>query len=172
MKHQKKYLDNLNKLLKKNNYDFKYSLEELSKNIDDFKKEDREDISFNLGGVINHNIYFSSMGPKKELPNDELIKLIIKYYSNYDTFKTEFKKKALSLKGSGYTYLVIEQGKLSIINLKDQDNPYNYAYTPLLCIDMWEHAYYINYENKKGIYIDNFFEIMDFSRANKIFQKI
>ena len=171
-KHQKNYLDKLNKLLEKNDYDYKYSLEDLPKHLDEFPEEDRSDISFNLGGVINHNIYFSSMSPKKEKPNKDLNQILIKYYSNIDTFKEEFKKKALSLKGSGYTYLVIEQGKLSIVNLSNQDNPYNYAYTPLLCIDMWEHAYYINYENKKDIYIDNFLEILDFSNANKIFQTI
>ena len=75
----------------------------------------------------------------------------------------------MELKGSGYTVLVIDKNKLKIINLKNQDNPYYHNLIPLLAIDLWEHAYYINYENKKDLYIDNFFEIMDFKEANKIF---
>lgn len=172
LKHQKNYLNKLNELLEKNNYDYKYTLEELPKHLDIFKEKDRENISFNLGGVINHNIYFSSMSPKKEIPNKELESIINKYFTSLDNFKKEFKKMALSIKGSGYTYLVIDKGKLKMVNLFNQDNPYNYSYIPLLCIDMWEHAYYINYENKKDIYIDNFFEILDFSNANKIFRTI
>ena len=68
-----------------------------------------------------------------------------------------------------YTYLVFDGQNIEIINLLNQDNPYNHNLIPLLCIDMWEHAYYINYENKKDYYVDNFLEIMDFTLANKFF---
>lgn len=95
--------------------------------------------------------------------------MINNYFSNFDNFREEFKRKALSLKGAGYTYLVFENNKLNIVNLKNQENPYSYNYSPLLCIDMWEHSYYINYESYKENYIDNFFEIADFSKANKFF---
>lgn len=168
-KHQKNYLNKLNELLIKNNYDFKYSLEDLSKHINEFDESDRKDILFNLGGVINHNIYFNSMSPNKIPPNNNLMKLINDKYGSYDNFKKEFKISALSIKGSGYTYLVLDGNDINIVNLLNQDNPYNYNYTPLIGLDMWEHAYYINYENKKDIYIDNFFDIIDFSMANKIF---
>lgn len=166
-KHQQNYLNKLNELLIKNNYDFKYTIEQLPKHIDEFKE--KEDILFNLGGVINHDIYFNSISPNKEKPNDNLNKKIIQKYGSYGDFKKEFKSKALSIKGSGYTFLVLEGNELNIINLLNQDNPYNYDYIPLIGLDMWEHAYYINYENNKAIYIDNFFDIMDFKIANKIF---
>ena len=168
-KHQKNYLNKLNELLIKNNYDFKYSLEELSKHINEFDESDRKDILFNLGGVINHNIYFNSISPNKIMPNNNLMKLINDKYGSYDNFKKEFKISALSIKGSGYTYLVLDGNDINIVNLLNQDNPYNYNYIPLIGLDMWEHAYYINYENKKDIYIDNFFDVIDFSMANKIF---
>lgn len=167
-KHQKNYLDKLNALLLKNNYDFRYPLEELPKHIDEFNMEDRADILFNLGGVINHNIYFASMSFNKEEPNHTIQLLINRSFGNYDNFKQEFKKMALSIKGSGYTFLVIENGRLKLINLLNQDNPYNYNLIPLIGIDMWEHAYYINYENKKDIYIDNFLDIVSFKEANNI----
>ena len=83
-KHQKKYLDKLNELLIKNNYYFKYSLEELPKHINEFNEEDKEDILFNLGGVINHNIYFNSMGPNKELPKTALMDEINNTFGSYE----------------------------------------------------------------------------------------
>ena len=169
-KHQANYLNKLNDLLKKNNYDYHYPLNELPKHLNEFKKSDQENILFNLGGVINHNLYFSSMNPNKVLPNNNLQELINKKYSSYENFKKIFKESALSIKGSGYTYLVLNNSNdLEIVNLINQDNPYNYNYIPLISLDMWEHAYYLNYENKKDLYIDNFFEVIDFSMANKIF---
>lgn len=170
-KHQQNYLKKLNELLIKNNYDFRYTLEELPKHIMEFNENDREDILFNLGGVINHNIYFKSISPNKELPSIFMNSLIINSFENYENFIKELKQKAMSLKGSGYTYLVLDKGKLKIINLFNQDNPYNYNLIPLLAIDLWEHAYYINYENKKDIYIDNLLEILDFKNANEIIMK-
>jgi len=167
-KHYKNYLNKLNSLLVKNNYNFRYSLNELVFHINEFNESDREDILFNLGGVINHKKYFESISSNREKPNKLLSILISNYYGNFDNFKEQFKRKALSLKGAGYTYLVLDNNKLNIVNLKNQDNPYSMNYTPLLCIDMWEHSYYINYENYKENYIDNFFEIVDFSEANKI----
>lgn len=170
-KHQQNYLKKLNELLIKNNYDFRYTLEELPKHIMEFDENDREEILFNLGGVINHNIYFKSISPNKELPSIFMNSLIINSFGNYENFIKELKQKAMSLKGSGYTYLVLDKGKLKIINLFNQDNPYNYNLIPLLAIDLWEHAYYINYENKKDIYIDNLLEILDFKNANEIIMK-
>ena len=168
-KHQLNYLNKLNELLLKNNYDYKYSLEELPKHLDELIN-DKEDILFNLGGVINHNLYFKSMSSNKVLPNNNLLNLINDKYGSYNNFKDEFKKNALSLKGSGYTYLVLnEKNELAIINLYNQDNPYNYNYVPLIALDVWEHAYYINYENKRDLYVDNFFNVIDFSNANKYF---
>ena len=169
-KHQANYLNKLNELLKKNNYDYRYSLIELVKHINEFNSEDREDILFNLGGVINHDIYFNSMSPEKEKPNNILMGMINSKYGSFESFKKEFKNSALKIKGSGYTFLVLNSdNNLEIVNLLNQDNPYNYDYIPLIGMDMWEHAYYINYENKKDLYIDNFFEVMDFKMANKIF---
>lgn len=168
-KHQANYLKKLNDLLLKNNYDFRYSLENLTKNINEFNFNNKEDILFNLGGVINHDLYFNSMSPNKILPNKNLQALIDEIYGSFDNMQKEFKTMALSLKGSGYTFLVLDGRKLKIVNLINQDNPYNYHYVPLIALDMWEHAYYLNYENKKDLYIDNFFDVISFTMANKIF---
>ncbi len=170
-KHQASYLYKLNMLLLENNYDYKESLEQLAKNIKTYHFSNKEDILYNLGGVINHNIYFNSMNSKdkRQNPNTLLMKLINQKFGSYDNLKKELKKKALEIKGSGYTFLVLVDNNLTIVNLLNQDNPYNYHYLPLIGIDMWEHAYYLNYENKKELYVDNFLEVMDFSYANQMF---
>lgn len=167
-KHEKNYLNKLNELLTKNNYKFNYELVELNFHLEEFNNEDQKDILFNLGGVINHELYFRSISPNKEKPNIFLQKKIEEDFGSMEEMKKRFKESALKLKGSGYTFLVIDEGKLKIVNLKNQKNPYYYNYIPLIGIDMWEHAYYLNYENKKELYIDAFLEIMDFKEANKI----
>lgn len=169
-KHQLNYLNKLNLLLSSTNYDFRYSLIELVQHIDEFPINLRDDILFNLGGVINHNIYFKSMSDKKIEPNTLLLELINDFFNSYDNFKKLFKEKALALKGSGYTFLVLHNHKLEIVNLSNQDNPYCYDFISLIALDMWEHAYYLNYKNNKGLYIDNFFDVIDFSEANKLFK--
>ena len=170
-KHEQTYLNNLNNLLNKNNYDYKYDLNELIYHIEEFSLEDRETILFNLGGVLNHNIYWKSMNKNNTLPSGELKEQIDKQFGGYDEFWKEIKENALKLKGSGYTFLVMSNNELEIINFFNQDSPLLYGYIPLFNIDLWEHAYYINYENDRLKYIDNFKEIADFSYANEIYNK-
>ena len=170
-KHEQTYLNNLNNLLNKNNYDYKYDLNELIYHIEEFSLEDRETILFNLGGVLNHNIYWKSFNKNNTLPSGELKEQIDKQFGGYDEFWKEIKENALKLKGSGYTFLVMSNNELEIINFFNQDSPLLYGYIPLFNIDLWEHAYYINYENDKSKYIDNFKEIADFSYANEIYNK-
>ena len=172
-KHQKGYLKKLNELLEKNHYQYEYPMEFLSYHILDFPEKDREDILFNLGGVLNHNIYFQSMSNKKGMPSDLLMSKILQIFESFDQFKKLFKEQALKVKGSGYTYLVVDSdNKLLIINFLNQDCPYFHQLIPLLCIDLWEHAYYLNYENKRDLYIDNFFEVMDFSFVNQMYEMV
>ena len=173
-KHEQSYLDKLNKLLEKNNYDYNYDIDELFYHLDEFNKEDQKAILYNLGGVLNHNLYFKSMSPKeKQLPVGKLKEDIEKKYGSLDNLFAIFKETAMNLKGSGYTFLVVnKEGNLEIISLSNQDLPMTFGYLPLLNMDMWEHAYYLNYQNKKEDYIDNFLIIIDFTNANNIYNKI
>lgn len=172
-KHHQNYANQLNTLLSENNYDYRYNLNELLYHINEFPKNDRENILFNLGGVINHNLYWKSMHPNSEKPLGNLKFYIERKYVSYDAFWEVLKKKALSLKGSGYIFLVLKNdGELDIINTSNQDTPLSMGYIPLFTIDMWEHDYYLNYKNEKSDYIDNFKNIADFRNANKIFNGI
>ena len=147
-KHQLGYLNKLNDLLIKSNYDYRYTIEELPLHIMEFPKNIQEDILFNLGGVLNQ-------------------------FGSLDIFFTKLKENVMKLKGSGYTFLVLRNdGMLEIKNFSNQELPVLFGYIPLFNIDLWEHAYYINYENNKSNYFDNFILIADFTNANNIYNKL
>ncbi len=168
-KHTQTYLNKLNILLKQNNYDQDYSLHQLLFHLNDFKK-DREDMLFNLGGVINHNLYFQCIkGYAFNLTNSFKIEFQ-KHFKDLDNFWNLLTEKALTLKGSGYTFLVInEKHELEIVNLLNQDIPFLHGYIPLFCIDLWEHAYYLDYENDKAKYITNLKNVCNWDFANKTY---
>lgn len=172
LKHTKGYLDKLNALLEKNKYTNKVSMEDLFYHLDSFSIRDREDILFNLGGVLNHFLYFNCLSKQRVIPSGSLLKELIKKYGSYDNFYTELKEKALQLKGSGYVFLEISSsGELIITTRINQDSPYFYGNIPLFCIDMWEHAYYLDYENNKFLYLDNLASIVNFSYASQVYEK-
>ena len=168
-KHYGKYLDNLNRLLNENNYKFT-SLYDLIENVDKINLNDRGEILFNLGGVINPSLYFYNMSNLgNNIPSGELGLEINKVYGSYDNFKKEFKKSALNLEGSGYTFLVLDNNKLKIVNTSNQDSPYYYGFIPILVLDLWEHSYYLKYKNRKDEYIDSWFNLIDFKKINKLY---
>lgn len=170
-KHQLNYLNKLNSLLNSEGYNYQYLIEELPFHINEFTNQ--EDIIFNLGGVLNHDLYWQSISPYKKLPSGILKELIDRKYGSFDNFYNEFKDSALKLKGSGYTFLVLDKNKnIDIVNFSNQELPILYGYIPLFTIDMWEHAYYLNYENNKLEYLDNLKNIVDFSYANEVINEI
>lgn len=172
-KHEQTYLNNLNNLLNKNNFNYNYDIDELIYHINEFPDDDKENILFNLGGVINHELYWKGISQNNYLPNGKLKNKIDSQYGNFDNFWNQFKEMGLKLKGSGYTFLVLKNDKnLDIINLSNQDMPILHGYIPLFNIDLWEHAYYLNYLNERGRYIDNFKNIADFTNASLIYDKI
>ena len=166
-KHYLNYLNKLNDLLTNLNYDFKYTIFELIGNISEFPLEVRDDILFLAGGVINHELYFDSMSPKNHEPSSIILDKINKQYGSYDNFKKEFIGNANVLVGSGYTSLAVnKEGDLIIINTSNQDSPLFYGLKPILTLDLWEHAYYLKYRNRKDLYIDAFFKLISKSLAS------
>lgn len=170
--HYKGYLNRLNNLLKEQNFKYQYPLEELPKHIDEFPIDVRGDILFNIGGVLNHELYFQNMSPNKNKePKGVLKEAIEKKYGSFENFKNEFKRNAMLLKGSGYTFLVVKNSELQIVNMPNQETPYTYNMIPIMAIDLWEHAYYLKYQNNKEEYINNFFEIVDFDVILSLYEK-
>ena len=169
-KHEKGYLDRLNKFLREAGYNGHYTIPEIILNIDKFPIEYRGDILYNAGGVVNHDLYWNSMG-KLSLPSGKLLEKIVNVYGSYDSFKKKFIEEANKVIGSGYTFLVMDnKNNLNIINLSNQDSPLSYGYEPLFTIDLWEHAYYLDYQNRRSDYINNFFSIVNFDEASKKYE--
>lgn len=172
--HYLKYLKNLNDLLVKNNFKFQYPVKDLFFNIDIFPIKDRDDILYNAGGVVNHELYFDSMIPdaNKVIP-EPLNSAIVSKFGSIQDFLKQFIDLAVSLPGSGYTFLSITKNKeLYLLNLANQDSPYSLEMIPILNIDLWEHAYYLDYRGNRRKYVENFLEVIDFVEVNKKYQQI
>ena len=168
--HYINYTDKLNKYLNDINYDYKDSPEYLAKHIDILPMENRDEILFNLGGYLNHSLYFYNLTNKKKDIPIELLNLINKYFGSFSLFKEEFIDMAMEVKGSGYTFLVMDKNnKLRIINTSNQDTPYYYGFTPIMTIDVWEHAYYLKYTYLRKKYLENIFDIIDFDKVYKLY---
>ena len=172
-KHYLGYLEKLNKILNDINYDYRYTKDELVSHIEEIPIDVRDDVLYNLGGVLNHELYFYSMSNNKvNVPIGALRKKIIDEYGTIENFKDQFIKTANKLVGSGYTFLVLNNNlELEIINTPNQETPYLYGLIPIMALDLWEHAYYLVYRNRRGEYIEKFFEIVDYNNINKNYEK-
>lgn len=168
--HYRNYTDKLNKYLNNINYDYKDSPEYLAKHIDILPMENRDEILFNLGGYLNHSLYFYNLTNKKKDIPIELLNIINKYFGSFSLFREEFIDMAMEVKGSGYTFLVMDKNnKLRIINTSNQDTPYYYGFTPIMTIDVWEHSYYLKYTYLRKKYLENIFDIIDFNKVYKLY---
>ena len=169
-KHYIGYLNKLNSILNYLGFDYKYSVIELINHIDEFPIEYRDSILYNAGGVLNHELYFKNLGFNNDL-GGELYNKIIEDFGSYDKFNVEFKRVANLMIGSGYTFLVLDKNKLRFINFSNQDTPYSLGFIPIMNIDLWEHAYYLDYRNNRAKYIDDFFSMIDFNKVNEEYKK-
>lgn len=172
-KHLGKYVENLNKILSNNPNYQTCTLEDLICNVSLMPCNIRQDIRNNAGGVYNHNLYFKIMTPnkgtKKINMNLEIIERIKMEFGSFENFTSKFKDCATKLFGSGYTWLVFckNEKMLKIINTANQDCVIEKGYFPLFLIDVWEHAYYLKYNNRRNEYINNFMQILNFEYINK-----
>ena len=167
-------LAKLNDLLNLVNYDYSYSMVDLINHIDIFPLSIRGEVLYYLSSILNHNLYFYNMSNNGYLvPVKTIAKDINKYFGNYNNFKDEFINKALKLKGSGYTFLVRDDnGELEIINTSNEDSPYYYGMIPIIGLDLWEHAYFLEYMNNREDYINNFFKVIDFNKINDYYERL
>ncbi|MDO5689034.1 MAG: superoxide dismutase [Tissierellia bacterium] len=167
-KHHQTYADNLNKALESHPDHKDKSLEELVKGYKELPSELQTVVRNNGGGVYNHDIYWAIMSPdaRKE-PEGKLKEAIEKKWGSLDEFKAEFKKKALGQFGSGWAWLVKDGDGVDIVSTPNQDNPITDGKEPLLGIDVWEHAYYLKYQNKRADYVDSWWEVLDWAKVEE-----
>lgn len=169
-RHLQTYIDNLNAVLKENPDLQQYTLEELALNWQQFPLSVQTAIRNNAGGVYNHRFYFDSLRPPQEqAASNALYKELEEQFQDFDTFKRVFKQTALSVFGSGYAWLVSDNGTLRIITTANQDIPDISVFTPVLGIDVWEHAYYLKHYNVRADYIEDWFSVIDWKKAEERF---
>ena len=175
-KHHAAYTNNLNDLLSKNAPEFlDKSIEEVLANLDSLPEAIRAGVRNNGGGLFNHNLYFSIMAPNAGgAPTGELAEKINEAFGSFDNFKTEIAKAGATRFGSGWAWLCVKDGKLSVCSTPNQDVPIMSGVggggTPILGIDVWEHAYYLNYQNRRPDYIEAFFNVIDWNEVAKNYE--
>lgn len=163
------YVEKLNDTLKDLPWLQKLSLEELIIQADTLPMSVRTSIRHFAGGVYNHRLYFDGMAPgRSSAPSGRLGEALNRTYGSFGGFKNEFKEAAMSVFGSGYAWLVTgKNGELRIFVTANQDTPLTRTARPVLTIDVWEHAYFLQYLNRRGDYIDAWFHVIDWARAEK-----
>lgn len=172
-RHHKAYVDNLNKALAEFPDLNGKSVEELVRNLNAVPEKIRTTVRNNGGGHFNHALFWEMM--KKNgggEPKVELAKAIEASFGNFTAFKDAFAKAGLGQFGSGWAWLVLQEGKLAIQATPNQDNPLTQGAQPLLGIDVWEHAYYLKYQNKRADYIAAWWNVVNWDFVTDRYLKL
>lgn len=169
-KHHNTYVTNLNAAVEKHPELGSKSIEELIADIDALPEDIRTAVRNNGGGHANHTFFWEIMAPKAGgEPVGELKTAIDEAFGSFTDFKAKFKAAATTRFGSGWAWLVLKDGKLEIISTPNQDSPLMEGLTPILGLDVWEHAYYLNYRNVRPDYVDAFWNVVNWDKVNELY---
>lgn len=170
-KHHQAYVNNLNSALENHPEWQEKSIEEILTHLDDLPKEIRGAVQNNGGGHYNHSLFWETMAPNAGgNPTGEVKDAIEEAFGSFDNLKAEFKKAALGRFGSGWAWVVVDNGKLAVTSTLNQDNPISDGKTPILGVDVWEHAYYLKYQNLRGDYVDAFWNVVNWDKVNELYK--
>ena len=170
-KHHQTYVDKLNAAVKGTKYE-NMDINEILKNINEVPEGIRAAVRNNGGGHANHSLYWEVMGPNGGgEPSGALSEAIKKTFGSFDKFKEDFTNAGLNRFGSGYAWLVVDNGKLSIMSTANQDSPLSEGKTPILIADVWEHAYYLHYQWRRAEYLQHWWDIVNWDQVGKKYQK-
>lgn len=166
-KHHQGYVDKLNGVLDKYPDMAEKPLEDLIRDLPNLNmpEEDRRTLKNNGGGHLNHSLFWQIVGPQKQV-DEKLVEEITKEFGSVDEFKKQFTETAKNHFGSGWAWLVRDEGgKLKIYSLPNQDSPimsppHLNGHTPIIGLDVWEHAYYLKYQNRRAEYIENWWNVL------------
>jgi len=168
-KHHQAYVDKTNKALEGTEWIDK-EIEEVISNLDKIPEEKRMAARNNGGGHANHSLFWKVIGPNcGGKPKGDLLASIEKSFGDFESFKEKFTEAALLQFGSGWAWLVLSNGKLEVEKTSNQDSPLTQDKKPLLCIDVWEHAYYLKFQNRRPEYIDTFWEVVNWNAVEESF---
>ncbi len=169
-KHHAAYTNNLNAALEKYPDLQKREAEDLLRDINSVPEDIRTAVRNNGGGYVNHNLFWQIMAPGgKSSMSRALTQDIEKVFGSVDAFKDAFSKAAAGRFGSGWAWLVVDGDKLQVISTANQDSPLMDGQTPILGLDVWEHAYYLKYQNKRPDYIDAWWNVVNWAKAAEHF---
>jgi Fe-Mn family superoxide dismutase len=172
-KHHNAYVTNLNKALEGKPDLEALSIDDLVKNLSKVPEDVRTAVRNNGGGHWNHTFFWKIMGPNAGgAPTGELANAINSAFGSFDAFKEAFSKAGVGRFGSGWAWLVKKDGKLAITSTPNQDNPLmDNSGTPIIGVDVWEHAYYLKYQNKRPDYIAAWWDVVNWKAAAENFAK-
>ena len=171
-KHHQAYVTNANKLLAEQPELAKLSPVELLKNLSEAPESIRVGLRNNVGGHVNHSAFWLMMSPKGGgEPTGDLAKAIESTFGSFADFKKQFTDAAMKRFGSGWAWLVVKDGKLSILSTPNQDPPLLDGYTAILGLDVWEHAYYLKYQNRRGDYAAAWWDVVNWPYVAELYAK-
>lgn len=171
-KHHQAYTTNLNAALEKYPELQEKSVRELVEKLDTVPEEIRGAVRNNGGGYLNHAMFWNMMKKAEgQKPEGELLEAINEKFGNFDEFKSVFAKAAATRFGSGWAWLVVKDGKLDVVSTPNQDNPITDGLEPILGLDVWEHAYYLKYQNRRPEYIENWFNVVNWDEVSKLYKE-
>ena len=165
-KHHQTYVDKLNAALEPFAGLQKLKVEELLQKLDTVPEAARNAVKNNGGGVLNHTMFWTVLKKDVKMPK-EIAAAIDKDFGSFENFKKTFSDAAMNRFGSGWAWLVLNKGKLEIVSTANQDTPLSEGKTPILLIDVWEHAYYLKYQNRRAEYVENFWKVINWDQVNK-----
>jgi len=161
-KHHQTYITNLNAALEKHPELASKSLEDLLSDLNAVPEDIRGAVRNHGGGTWNHNLFWEIMGPKMGgASSGEVTRALEAAFGSFDAFKSEFEKAANGRFGSGWAWLVKKGDGLAIVSTANQDNPLSDGLTPILGLDVWEHAYYLKYQNRRAEYVSNWWNVVN-----------
>lgn len=171
-KHHQAYITNLNGAIEKTPELAGKSLEQLLGDLNAVPEAVRTVVRNHGGGTHNHNLFWEIMGPKAGgAPSRELAKAIDSAFGSFEAFKDEFTKAAIGRFGSGWAWLVKKGSGLAVISTANQDSPLSDGVTPILGIDVWEHAYYLLYQNRRPDYVSAWWNVVNWDVVTEKFSK-
>lgn len=169
-KHHQAYITNLNGAIEKTPELAGKSLEQLLGSLNTVPDAVRGVVRNHGGGTHNHNLFWEIMGPNGGgAPSGELAKAIDSAFGSFEVFKDEFTKSAIGRFGSGWAWLVRKGSGLAVVSTANQDSPLSEGMTPILGIDVWEHAYYLNYQNRRPDYVSAWWNVVNWEAVTEKF---
>ncbi len=165
-KHHQAYCDKLNAAIVGTKWE-EMPIEDILRNLDDVPEDKRTAVRNHGGGFHNHTLFWQMMTPEQTEPSAEVAGALTEAFGSVQDFKTQFSEKATLQFGSGWAWLVRDNGKLKVLGLPNQDSPLSLGMAPILGLDVWEHAYYLYYQNRRPEYIAAWWSVVDWDEVGR-----